>query len=160
MNNSTVTGLSCLATLSLLLAGCNRPDADPSPVSPSSAAASLPQFTTAESRSARTAAIPDSIYLADDTKKGLFVLDASDRRSTDNTGLTLVTAAGERYKRVFNGPANAAWFDVAAGDPDIGPELQNAVNSSDLVIIPDGVYTQLTKVILRRTSPSKPTPVP
>ncbi len=158
MTNSTFLRLSCMAVLPVLLAGCNRSDADPNPVPPAEATVLLPQLTTAQVRSARTSAIPDSIYLTDNSKKGLFVLDASDRHSTDNTGLTLVTAAGERYKRVFTGAANAAWFDVAVGDPDIGPELQNAVNSSDLVIIPDGVYTQLTKVILRSNVTIKANP--
>ncbi|MFD2569297.1 hypothetical protein ACFSUS_01550 [Spirosoma soli] len=99
-------------------------------------------------RSLRVAAAPDSIYITDPGKEGVFRLESTDTKSPDNTGTTVVTVDGLRYKRDFVGAANASWFGVSPEDNDIGPELQNAVNSSNEVIIPDGEYTQLTKVII------------
>src|SRR5919202_1850633 len=106
-------------------------------------------MTINQLRSLRVAAAPDSIYLTDDGKEGLFTLASTDKTTPDNVGTVLVTSDGLRYKRSYSGAASAAWFNLSSADDDIGPELQNAVNSSNDVFIPDGEYRQRTKVILR-----------
>ncbi len=149
MKLSSFLPAGCAIAILAFTSNCTRSGIAPEPTTSATSITALKQLTMAQLRSARTGALPDSIYLTDADKNGVFVLDSSDRHTVDNTGLTLVTASGERYKRLFAGAANAAWFDVSTSDSDIGPELQNAVNSSDMVVIPDGNYTQLTKVILR-----------
>src|SRR5919202_1285316 len=57
---------------------------------------------------------------------------------------TLMTINQLRSLRVAAAPDS-----IYLTDDDIGPELQNAVNSSNDVFIPDGEYRQRTKVILR-----------
>lgn len=117
-------------------------------------------FSIAQIRALRPEVPPERIRITDAGMEGTFRLDPTDSVSTDNTGTTLVTASGLRYKREFTGPASAAWFGVLPTDPDIGPELQAAINAADEVVIPDGAYTQRTTVLLRsnltlRANPGK-----
>lgn len=144
-------GVVAVAT-PLFLMGCNRSDVQPDSTAaprPADLSSSLTNMSMKQLRGLRSSATPDSVYLSDPDKEGVFALDTKDKQSKDNTGLTLVTANGLRYKRLYAGAANAAWFNITTADNDIGPELQNAVNSTNMVIIPDGEYNQLTKVILR-----------
>ncbi len=106
-------------------------------------------LSLARIRALATTAVPSAIQLTDPGLEGIFNADIADHQSPDNTGLTLVTANGVRYKRVFTGPASAGWFGITPTDPDIGPALQTAVNAADHVVIPEGSYTQLTSVHLR-----------
>ena len=93
--------------------------------------------------------VPSRIRITDAGSEGVFVLDAADRSSVDNTGITLITRKGYRYKRAFTGPANVAWFGVDPSDADIAPALEMAIIATGDLIIPDGNYTQLTAVHLR-----------
>ncbi len=145
----------------LLMMGCDRPNLQPDSASVATTESSITPMSLNQVRGLRAAA-PDSIYLTDADKTGIFTLDVSDKKSEDNTGVTLVTTNGDRYKRVYAGSASAAWFNISPQDNDIGPELQAALNSTNDVFIPDGEYTQLTKVILRsnvtiRANPGKVT---
>ena len=93
--------------------------------------------------------VPSSVRITDAGKEGVFTLLPADRTTPDDLGLTLVTAKGWRYRRMFSGPASAGWFGVDASATDIGPALQAAVNAVAQVTIPDGNYTQRTPVKLR-----------
>ncbi|MFD2569141.1 right-handed parallel beta-helix repeat-containing protein [Spirosoma soli] len=105
--------------------------------------------TIAETRQYNEHQVPTSIRITDPGMEGVFKLDAGDRTTPDNMGTVLVTVNGARYKRAFTGPGIATWFGVTTSDDDIGPELQNAVNAVDNLVIPDGSYTQQTTVRLR-----------
>ncbi len=106
-------------------------------------------LTIARLRSFVNSSVPNRIRITDAGKEGVFKIDEADRTSVDNTGTTLVTTKGYRYKREFSGSANAIWFGVETSDTDIGPELQMAVTATDDLTLPDGNYTQLTPVHLR-----------
>jgi len=88
-----------------------------------------------------------------DTKGGgTWRWDAADNTSPDNTGTVLAPAAGGagRWKRVFDGPINAAWFGVSPLNGDNTRALQNAVdfigtgafnpNGGGVLFIPAGYY--------------------
>ena len=78
--------------------------------------------------------------------------DATDSTSLDNTGTVLAPASGGagRWKRIFNGPINAAWFGVSPLNVDNTRALQNAVdfvgtgaynpNGGGILFIPAGYY--------------------
>lgn len=148
----------CFLLVTFALINCTRAEIEPISSARLAAPATSKTMSLIQLRAFNTSTAPDSIYLSDPDKKGWFVLDASDKKSSDNTGVTLVTANGSRYKRAYSGPASAAWFDVTTGDSDIGPELQNAINSANYVFIPDGNYTQLTKIILKSNITIKANP--
>lgn len=117
-------------------------------------------LSIAQLRALNSTPVPSSIYIIDGGSEGLFLIDHADRSSDDNTGVTLVTANGFRYKRRFQGAANLQWFGVNASDTDIGPVLTMAIAATDEVFIPDGNYTQLTSVFLKsnltlRANPGK-----
>lgn len=106
-------------------------------------------LTIARLRAFAGTSIPSRIRITDAGIEGVFSLDAADRNSVDNTGITLVTTKGYRYKRNFSGPANVAWFGVNPMNADIGPALQTAIDATGDLAVPDGNYTQLTTVHLR-----------
>ncbi|GAB4012821.1 hypothetical protein GCM10028808_30180 [Spirosoma migulaei] len=117
-------------------------------------------LTITQVRSLNVTLIPNSIWISDTGSEGVFKLDPADLSSDDNTGVTLVTSKGHRYKRVYTGSASLTWFGVKTSDTDIGPTLQIAVNNTDDLYIPDGSYTQLTPVHLKsnlalRANPGK-----
>lgn len=93
--------------------------------------------------------VPSRIRITDAGSEGVFKLDETDRSSADNTGITLVTLKGHRYKRDYSGPASVAWFGVKPSDANIGPALEAAIVATGDLTIPDGDYTQLTEVHLR-----------
>jgi hypothetical protein len=54
------------------------------------------------------------VHISDKGMEGDFKLDATDYVSSDNTGLTIVDAYGDRWKRVYSGEVQATWFGVKA----------------------------------------------
>ena len=121
----------------------------PSDPEPDSIVQRQDTLTIIQVRSINTTLIPSSIWISDTGSEGIFKLDQADLSSNDNTGITLVTSKGHRYKRAFTGSASLTWFGVKTSDADIGPTLQLAVNSTDDLFIPDGSYTQLIPVHLK-----------
>jgi len=55
---------------------------------------------------------PGVVFLNEDLKSGLFRMEKKDVSSPDDGVLTLVSAGGQRYKRVYSGGIDAAWFGV------------------------------------------------
>lgn len=106
-------------------------------------------LTIARLRTFAGSSVPNRILISDPGSEGVFKLDETDHTSSDNTGITLVTSKGYRYKREFSGSANLAWFGVKTSNADIGPAFQNAVQTTGDLFLPDGNYTQLTPVHLR-----------
>ena len=106
-------------------------------------------LTIIQLRAFTSSSVPSRIVITDSGSEGVFKLDEADRTSTDNTGITLVTIKGYRYKREFSGSANLTWFGIKTSDADIGPAFQDAVKATDDLFLPDGNYTQLTPVRLR-----------
>jgi hypothetical protein len=134
----------------LIVMACKRAD-------PASEGLAL---SISEVRRLEAAEPPGTIRITDPGQEGLYLLDRADADSPDNTGITLVTANGLRYKRAYTGTASAAWFGVLPNRADIGPDLQRAVDAVDELFIPDGTYTQRTSVELRsgihlRANPGK-----
>jgi hypothetical protein len=70
--------------------------------------------TVAQIRALRTdshAPVPQFIQLTDPGKAGIFALQPDDIKSTDNTGIILVTGSGLRYKRLnTESGINVRWF--------------------------------------------------
>lgn len=106
-------------------------------------------LTIAQLRAFVDTSVPSRIRIKDSGREGVFTLDQADVTTEDNTGVTLVTRKGYRYKRDYTGPASFAWFGATPSTDDIGPVLQVAVNATNDLLIPDGQYTQLTEVKLR-----------
>jgi hypothetical protein len=51
------------------------------------------------------------VYLVTDRgREGRFYYDAADGATPDNAGTVLVTAAGARFMRVYDGAVNVRWF--------------------------------------------------
>ncbi|PMD89372.1 hypothetical protein BWI97_24835 [Siphonobacter sp. BAB-5405] len=147
MKYSFVSQMMGLLGVAMLFTQCQKDDSVAP--KPTTLSANVKSMSLNEIRAISSTVAPDSIYLTDQGKQGLFKLVTTDKKSKDNTGITLVTSNGLRYKRAFSGAANATWFGVSTTDSDIGPELQEAVNAYNVVTIPDGSYSQVTKVILR-----------
>lgn len=65
---------------------------------------------------------------------GLFAYDSSDTTSTDDDGVIIVGNNGERFKRIYSGGIDAAWFGVVpstAGVPiDVAPAMQAAIDAT------------------------------
>lgn len=61
---------------------------------------------------------------------GAFARDDSDTTSADNGGTVIVANNGKRWKRIYSGPAHAAWWGVKAdGVTDDKPALDYALSS-------------------------------
>ena len=156
MNSTRTFWAGSFILLTLALANCRPTEIDPDTLIRTTATDSL---SLAQIRAFSRPDVPGQFYLTDAGKQGLFVLDRTDRASADNTGVTLVTANGRRYKRQFTGAANAGWFGVSPADDDIGPELQTAVSATTgELIVPDGQYTQKTEVRVRSNLTLRGTP--
>lgn len=134
---------ACVLTL-IGLAHCKPSDPEPDHIVQREDTLTIARVRTFFSNS-----VPSRIRITDAGSEGLFILDQADRSSTDNTGITLVTLTGYRYKRDFSGSANLAWFGVKTSDTDIGPVFQKALLATNDLFFPDGNYTQLTPVHLR-----------
>ncbi|RKN80536.1 glycosyl hydrolase family 28-related protein [Paenibacillus ginsengarvi] len=83
-------------------------------------------------------------YVTDPGQEGHFRLDPADAASADNTGTVLVSAYGERFKRLYGRePVNAAWFgtkgDGIANDTSAIRQAIAAV-STGTVYVPPGSY--------------------
>lgn len=84
----------------------------------------------------------DNIYfICDDEQEGPFRYDPSDTTSLDNTGTVLVSTAGARFKRIYNGAVNVKWFG-AKGDGVTAADqaFQIAIDAADWVYVPNGNY--------------------
>lgn len=154
MKRSNLIRLGCSVCIPILLIQCTTPELAPTPVATVTSKIrgfdkQIKTMTLSQVRSLRSEEAPDSVFVTDSDKSGLYKLNPADKSSPNKRGAVLVTSTGMRYVRTGAGRVSAAWFDVRTDDDDIGPELQNAINSSDEVVIPDGEYTQRTKVYLR-----------
>lgn len=138
--------MGCLLLLSAVLLYCKPKDPEPNFTVREGDTDTL---TIVQTRAVKDASVPGQIYITDAGSEGIFRLDRADRSSPDNTGVILVTANGQRYKRQYTGSANATWFGINTADTDIGPELQTAVSATTDLTLPDGVYTQQTQVRMK-----------
>ena len=86
-----------------------------------------------------------------DDGAGLWRWDATDNTTADDGAMTIAPAGGGvgRWKRVFGGSVNAAWFGVSPASADNTQALQNAVNwlganpttvNGGVLFIPAGYY--------------------
>jgi hypothetical protein len=71
-----------------------------------------------------------SFYITETGKEGFFEEDPADHHTPDDSAMTLVTAAGERFKRVTgNGTVDARWFGAIPNDgKDDQPAIQRALD--------------------------------
>ncbi|MDQ2718250.1 MAG: right-handed parallel beta-helix repeat-containing protein [Bacteroidota bacterium] len=88
----------------------------------------------------------DIMYQTTDNAGGQWHYDATDTTSTDNIGTVIVTAGGQRMKRIYSGSINVKWFGaVGLATTDDQPAIQAAINfavSTQIysVYIPTGNY--------------------
>jgi hypothetical protein len=87
--------------------------------------------TTLAALRALATADPDAAYyVTDPGAEGVFLPDPGDITSPDDTGLVIVSAAGERLKRVVDGAISVTWFGAKGdGQNDDGPAIQAAVDA-------------------------------
>lgn len=90
-------------------------------------------------------------FLSEQGKEGFFLLDETDTTSPDNTGTVIVTAAGNRYKRLIEGSSvNIKWFG-AVGDmrTDDTTAIQTAIDSgASTIVVPTGNYSITSMLVL------------
>ncbi|RKN82004.1 NosD domain-containing protein [Paenibacillus ginsengarvi] len=102
--------------------------------------------TMAELRAMTTVPSAELIYLTDSGKEGYFAYDPADTASPDNTGTTLVSSTGARFKRLqVNGVYLVNWFGAAGdGIQDDTAALQGAIQAAAAtggqVFLPPGTY--------------------
>nr|CAK6596903.1 tail spike protein [Klebsiella phage vB_Kpn_K2PH164C2] len=58
---------------------------------------------------------------------GYFEYDQTDSTSVDDGGVCIVTAGGKRWKRIFDGAVNVAWFGIPS-DGDITNAINKAIS--------------------------------
>ena len=116
-----------------------------------STVAALRQIATAGLLDGDTITTSSATNISDTKGSGLWRYDASDNSSTDNLGTIVTPATGVgRWKRIYQGPINAAWFGVSPSNSDNTQALQNAVdfvgtntysgNPGGTLFIPSGYY--------------------
>ncbi|TMV52834.1 hypothetical protein FE783_01140 [Paenibacillus mesophilus] len=101
-----------------------------------------------------TAPAADTVYYVTDAgQEGLFVYDAADTVSADNTGTMLVSASGARYRRTFDEAASVKWFGAKGdGVADDTNAIQLAIDSCSNVYFPPGDYKIGNPIFLRDRS--------
>lgn len=99
---------------------------------------------------------PAQGYLVTDLgQEGIYLLDSADTASPDDTGLTLVTAAGRRYKRITDGAVDVRWFGATGdGDTDDTDAVRAAIAAASglgaerpIVIFPSAVGYRVSDTI-------------
>ncbi|WP_431212367.1 hypothetical protein ACQ86N_42730 [Puia sp. P3] len=90
----------------------------------------LPKQNMKAIRSMAPAGLADELYLTDAGRQGIFVADASDKQSPDDSAMVLVTASGKRFRRMTNnGTVDVRWFGAIPGDgKDDWAAIQKAVD--------------------------------
>ncbi|MBL4940047.1 MAG: hypothetical protein JKY81_00120 [Colwellia sp.] len=86
-----------------------------------------------------------SILLNGHTNAGIgggeFFFDASDTTSADNNGTIIVTSGGKRWKRIYDGAVDVAWFGaIGDGVTKDSTAFQNAADTGDFHISECPVY--------------------
>ena len=86
-------------------------------------------------------------YVTDEGREGFFECDPADTTSPDNTGLTIVTASGARWKRIRpDGRVSVKWFGARGdGIADDMAAIQQAIDvvfaeGGGIVFFPKGTY--------------------
>jgi hypothetical protein len=117
----------------------------------------LPRQTMTEIRRSSSGAAPEQVYVTDAGRQGVFVADAADQESPDDSAMTLVGPGGRRFKRVtLNGIVDARWFGAIPGDGrDDADALQRALdfctangNRYTTVHLSPGVYVLSHPILL------------
>lgn len=97
--------------------------------------------TLAELRSMASPVADAWCYVTDRGCEGAFYYDPSDTVSPDNTGLTVVSVSGARWKRIHQGEISIAWFGaVGNGVTDCTEAIQAALDTGLPVWMPAGTY--------------------
>lgn len=89
---------------------------------------------------------PDTLYyITDQNKEGVFWLDNADTTTASNDATVIVTnsPANKRFKRIYSGPANVAWFGALPTETPTNNStaFQNAIDQCNSIFIPQGDYT-------------------
>jgi len=119
----------------------------------------IPGQFMANFRKVSPAALSGNIYIMDAGRQGFFAKDSTDKRSPDDSIMTLVTAGGTRFKRIINnGVVDARWFGAIPGDgKDDWAAIQKAVdfctangNKYTTVHLSPGLYLISQPILLYR----------
>ncbi|WP_176706803.1 glycosyl hydrolase family 28-related protein [Paenibacillus hemerocallicola] len=85
-----------------------------------------------------------AFYVTDSGQEGHFYYDPGDTSSPDDTGLVLVSTAGYRFKRIYEGPVHVKWFGAKGdGSSDDTAAIQAAINGlagGGVAFLPSSTY--------------------
>jgi hypothetical protein len=101
-----------------------------------------------------TVSTPEPLYyITNRNKEGVFWLDNSDTSTTGNDATVIVTNAGKRYKRIYDGPANIMWFGASPSETPTNNStaFQNAIDQCNSIFIPEGNYTIKYPIVIPAT---------
>ncbi|GAA3413518.1 right-handed parallel beta-helix repeat-containing protein [Paenibacillus hodogayensis] len=99
--------------------------------------------TIAQLRANTSPVLGASYFVTDFGQEGHFYYDSADTTTADDTGLTLVSTSGARFKRVHDaGTVNVKWFGAKGdGVTDDTQAINNAIGGGSVTAyIPQGVY--------------------
>lgn len=101
-------------------------------------------MTTIAALRANTAPVADAMYyVSDPGQEGHFYYDSADTTSPDDTGLTLASTSGARFKRIHEaGYVNVKWFGAKGdGATDDTDAINRAIGNGQVTVhIPEGTY--------------------
>ena len=109
-------------------------------------------ITIAELRAMSAAPQGHSVYYVKDKgQEGIFLYDGTDTATADNTGTVLVSAAGARFKRVYDDAVSIKWFgakgDGVTDDTRASQQCFDAAKSAT-VYIPEGTYNITSTIVV------------
>ncbi|WP_202916114.1 glycosyl hydrolase family 28-related protein [Paenibacillus mesophilus] len=105
--------------------------------------------TIAELRAEQSPEAGRLYYVTDPGREGPFMYDAADTVTPDNTGTVLVSAAGARFKRRYDGNMHAGWFGAKGDgvtDDTLAVRAALAAARGKTLFFPPGVF-KLTDTI-------------